>query len=75
MRQLAAKEKEVTVLDLLDRILDKGVILYGDITLSVAQVDLAYLSVKVLVTSIETAERMRGTAAERNLGAHREFES
>jgi len=75
MSQLAAKEKEVTLLDLLDRILNKGVILYGDVTLSVAEVDLVYLSLKVLLTSIETAEWMRRSAAERDLMAHGEVES
>jgi hypothetical protein len=59
MSQLVAKEKEVTLLDLLDRILNKGVILWGDVTLSVADVDLVYLGLKVLLTSVETAERMR----------------
>jgi hypothetical protein len=63
MNRLAvSKEKEVTLLDLLDRILNKGVILWGDVTLSVADVDLIYLSVKVLLTSVETARRMRNTA-------------
>lgn len=63
MRQLAAREKEVTLLDLLDRILNKGVILWGDVTLSVADVDLVYLGLKVLLTSVETAERMRGAGS------------
>jgi hypothetical protein len=63
MSQLVAKEKELTLLDLLDRILDKGVILWGDITLSVADVDLVYLGLKVLLTSIERAERMRNATA------------
>jgi hypothetical protein len=65
MSQLAARERELTLLDLLDRILTKGVILYGDVTLSVADVDLVYLSLKVLVTSIDTAQCMRRTAADR----------
>jgi hypothetical protein len=59
MSELVAKEKEVTLLDLLDRILDKGVILSGDITISVADVDLIYVGLKVLLSSVETAERMR----------------
>jgi len=54
-----AKEKEVTLLDLLDRILNKGVIIFGDVTLSVADVDLVYLGLKVLLTSIDKAEQMR----------------
>jgi hypothetical protein len=63
MSELVAKEKEVTLLDLLDRILDKGVILFGDVTISVADVDLIYLGLKVLLTSVEKAEKMRRVAA------------
>ena len=59
MSELVAKEKEVTLLDLLDRILNKGVIIFGDVTLSVADVDLVYLGLKVLLTSIDKAEQMR----------------
>ena len=58
------KEKEVTLLDLLDRILDKGVLLNGDITISVADVDLVYLGLKLLLSSVETVERMRTAAAQ-----------
>jgi hypothetical protein len=65
MSQTISRQKEVTLLDLLDRILTKGVILRGDITISVADVDLIYLGLKVMLTSIETAERMREVAAER----------
>jgi hypothetical protein len=61
---LQASEREVTLLELLDRALDKGVILWGDITISVAGVDLVYVGLKVLLTSVETAERMRRLAAE-----------
>jgi hypothetical protein len=64
MNSLAAREKEVTLLDLLDRILDKGVILRGDLTISVADVDLVYVGLKLLVASVETAERL-------NVGATR----
>jgi hypothetical protein len=61
--QLAHREKDVSLLDLLDRILNKGVILRGDVTISVADVDLIYLGLKVLLTSVETAERMRRVSA------------
>lgn len=59
MQSLATREKQVTLLDLLDRILYRGVVVYGDITLSVADVDLVYLSLKLLLTSVERAEEMR----------------
>ena len=57
-------EDEVTLLELLDRVLDKGVVLSGDITLSVADVDLVYLGLRVLLSSTEAADRMRLIAAE-----------
>ena len=50
-------EEEVTLLELLDRLLDKGVVLSGDITLSVADVDLVYLSLRLLLSSTEAARR------------------
>ena len=65
---LAAKEKEITLLDLVDRILNKGVILYGDVTLSVADIDLVFLSLKVLLTSVETAEKMKRAAVQLGAG-------
>ena len=68
MNELAAR-KQVALLELLDRALNKGVILWGDVTLSVADVDLVYLGLKVLLSSTETAERMRATAAEAMWGA------
>lgn len=54
--------KDITLLDLLDRALDKGVFLWGEITISVADVDLIYLGLKVILCSIETAERMKQVA-------------
>ena len=69
MADLTFKNQEVTLLDLLDRILNKGVYLWGDITLSVADVDLVYLSLKVLLCSVEKALEMR------QLGIQRECRS
>ena len=54
-----ALEREVTLLEILDRVLDKGVVLSGDITLSVADVDLVYVGLRVLLSSVEAAERGR----------------
>lgn len=62
MSQSVLREKEVTLLDLLDRILDKGILLNGDITISVADVDLIYVGLKLLLSSVETIEHMRTTA-------------
>ena len=65
-----AREKEVTLLDLLDRVLNKGVYISGDITLSVADVDLVYLGLKVMLASVDKAEEMRQVARERWLSAY-----
>ncbi len=59
MNNAINSERQVTLLDLLDRVLDKGVIIKGDITISVADVDLVYVGLKVLLSSVETIEHMR----------------
>ena len=59
----ATLQKEATLLDLVDRLLDKGVVLTGDVTLSVADVDLVYVGLRVLISSVEAAQRQRGGAA------------
>lgn len=51
-----AKE-QVSLCEVLDRVLNKGAVIHGDITISVADVDLIYLGLRLIVTSIETAIR------------------
>jgi gas vesicle structural protein len=53
MSDFAQRAQEVTLLDLLDRVIDHGVVLAGDVTLSVADVDLIYLGVRVLLAPVE----------------------
>ncbi|MDQ3856226.1 MAG: gas vesicle protein [Chloroflexota bacterium] len=60
---------DVTLLDLLDRVIDHGVILAGDITISVADVDLIYLGLRVMLASVDRAEALRLSAADGGLGA------
>lgn len=60
MDSVLTKTKDVTLLEVLDRVLDKGVVISGDIVISVADVDLIYLGLKVLLSSVETMERLRG---------------
>ncbi len=52
----AAKRKELTLLEVLDRALDKGVVIAGDVTISVADVDLIYLGLRLILSSVETLE-------------------
>jgi gas vesicle structural protein len=64
MTELIYKEREVTLVELLDRVVNKGVYIWGDITLSVADVDLVYLGLKVMLCSIEKAIEMRQLATQ-----------
>ena len=46
-----------TVLELLDRVLNTGVVLAGDITITVADIELLYLRLQLLLSSAETARQ------------------
>jgi hypothetical protein len=48
-------ERPVSLAEVLDRILNKGVVVTGEVVLSVAGIDLVYLGLNVVLTSIETA--------------------
>jgi len=52
----AIAEREVALIDLLDRLLGGGVVIAGDITLAAADVDLVYVSLRALIASVATAE-------------------
>jgi gas vesicle structural protein len=66
-RQAASQERgrqrrEIALIDLIDRLLDGGVVIHGDITLAVADVDLLYVGLRALVASVETVERDLGVS-------------
>lgn len=60
---LPAGQQDVTLLELVDRVLNKGVVLTGDITLSVADVDLVYVGLRVLLASVATLEQAEAGGA------------
>lgn len=49
--EITPQHRDVTLVELLDRVVDHGVVLSGDITISVADVDLIYLGLRVLLRS------------------------
>jgi hypothetical protein len=51
------RAQQVTLLDLLDRLLAGGVVIHGDITLAAADVDLVEVPLGVLVSAVEKATR------------------
>jgi hypothetical protein len=61
-----AHARDVALVDLIDRLLDGGVVIHGDITLAVADVDLLYVGLRALVASVNTIEEKMGV----RLSAH-----
>jgi hypothetical protein len=47
------------LVELVDRVLNKGVVVTGDITLSVADDDLVYVGLRLLLASAATLEEQR----------------
>ena len=52
-------EDRVTLIDALDKVLEKGAVLDGEIAIRVADVDLVFIGLKLLITSISRAEALR----------------
>lgn len=57
---MITKNDNVTLVDVLDRVLEKGAVISGDMVIRVADVDLAYLGLRLLLTSISKAEELSG---------------
>jgi hypothetical protein len=47
---------EVPLVELINRLLDRGVVVKGDVVISIAGVDLLYLGVELLLASTATIE-------------------
>ena len=47
-----------TLVDLLDRVLDKGLVVAGDIKISLANVELLTIKIRLIVCSIDKAEQI-----------------
>jgi hypothetical protein len=50
---------ENTVLELLDRVLSQGVVVCGELAISVADIELVYLRLQLMLSSVETARQAR----------------
>ncbi|HET7184885.1 MAG TPA: gas vesicle protein [Terriglobales bacterium] len=50
-------QDDVSLLDVLDHVLNAGVVIHGTVVISLAGVDLIYVGVNVVLTSVETALR------------------
>jgi hypothetical protein len=47
----AFQDHDMALVDLLDRVLDKGIVLSGDVTITLAGVDLLYLGLQLVICS------------------------
>lgn len=50
-------DDQISLVDILDHVLNQGVIVRGNLVISLAGVDLVYVGLDVILTSIETAMR------------------
>lgn len=50
-------DDRIRLVELVDRVLDRGVVLRGDVTISVAGVDLVYLELRLLLSGMEALSR------------------
>ena len=70
LKSLINNNERVTLVDALDKVLEKGAVINGDIVLRVADVDLVFLGLRLILTSVSKAEELSG----RNLSdRNREF--
>lgn len=65
MGEYTLERRRINLVETLDRVLNRGVAITGDITISVANIDLIYLQLRVLLSSVETALKMKHGLLER----------
>ena len=62
----ALSDADFSLLELADRLLNKGVVLAGEATISVAGVDLMYLGLNVVLTAVENLLPAEGEGSSRS---------
>lgn len=74
METEALKSRDISLLDILDAVLDKGVVIRGDIMISISGIDLVYLDLRVLLSSVEKLNDVSPTGRPINPQAMRKKE-
>ena len=54
---VAHNTETATILDVLERVLDKGIVIYGDIFIDIADIELLKIRLRLVICSVDTAER------------------
>ena len=52
------EEVDLSLLETLDHVLNRGLVIAGEITISVADIDLIFVGLNVLVSSVEKAQEV-----------------
>jgi hypothetical protein len=52
------ESNELSLLETLDHVLNRGLVIAGEITISVANIDLIFIGLNVMVSSVETAQEV-----------------
>jgi hypothetical protein len=58
--EFESEQLELSLLETLDHVLTRGLVIAGEITISVADIDLIFVGLNVILTSIETAHEVLG---------------
>jgi gas vesicle protein GvpA/GvpJ/GvpM family len=58
MERVPAVSGTTNLLDILDRVLDKGLVIAGDVRVSLANVELLTIRVRLLICSVDKAEQI-----------------
>jgi len=56
--QMVRSASATTLADILDRVLDKGVVIVGDVKVNLAQVELLTIKIRLLIASVDTAKKL-----------------
>jgi hypothetical protein len=66
MRQTVSRkhdrEENVALVDVVDRLIEKGAVVQGDVAIRLADVDLVYIGLRLMVTSVSKAASLEGGA-------------
>ena len=54
------RNDNVALVDVLDKVIEKGVVINGDIVIRVANIDLVYLGLRLILTSVSKLEEVSG---------------
>jgi hypothetical protein len=61
----AFDNNEISLLETLDHVLNRGLVVSGAITISIADIDLIYLGLNVILASVDTIDRALSCRTER----------